>query len=188
MLLIELPGVQLQFTKAERLHATHKASMKTVVLESPVVHILASIVTHASELTNLSMQSPCMLVTSAAISNVFQSLRSIRSNRVSFSLYLSCVVVSRIRNQASRGQVKECPCRIASIACVCILESCSGSLNTFCNFGVMALQSANEFHLVRQAVCSRLLSGVLRIRILMLRQLAQSVNDGDQRTLHNCTA
>ena len=34
--------------------------------------------------------------------------------------------------------------------CVCMLESCSGpSSNTFCNFGVMALQSANESHLVR---------------------------------------
>ena len=104
MLLIELPGVHLQFTKAERLHAPHKASMKTVVLESPVVHILASIVTHASGLTNLSMQSPCMLVTSAAISNVLQSLRSARSHGVASSVYLSFVVVSPIRNQASRGQ------------------------------------------------------------------------------------
>ena len=43
----------------------------------------------------------------------------------------------------------------------------------------MALQSANEFHLVRQAFVSRVLFGVLRI--LMLRQPAQSVNDGDQR-------
>ena len=146
MLLIELPGVHLQFTKAERVHAPHRAYMKTVVLESPVVHILASIVTHASELTSLSIQPPCMLVTSAVISHVLQSLLSVRSHRLSSSLYLSLFVVSRIRNHASRGHVRVCPCRSASIACVCILESCSGSLNTFCNFGVTALHGGSSAH------------------------------------------
>ena len=42
-----------------------KASIKTVVLESPTVRTLASTVTHASDLTNLSMQSSCMRGTSA---------------------------------------------------------------------------------------------------------------------------
>ena len=73
---------------------------------------MASIVTHASEL--LSMQSPCMLVISAStlpISNVLQSLRSVRSHGVCFSLHLSLFVVSRIRNQGSQEQVKVCTCR-----------------------------------------------------------------------------
>ena len=82
LLVIELPGVHLQFTKAERLLTPHKASMKTVVLESPLVHILASIVAHVFELTKLPMQSPSTLVISAAISNVLQSRRSIPSHRV----------------------------------------------------------------------------------------------------------
>ena len=119
------------------------------------MQISASIVTHAksmSELTNLSTQSTFMLVTSAAISTVLQSPCSVPSLRAS-SLDLIFFVVSRVRNQASRGQVEACPCRSVSIARACILESCSCPCpNTFCIFSVMALQSAHEFHLVRPVV------------------------------------
>ena len=67
LLVIELPGLHLQFTKAERLLTPHKAFMKAVVLESPLVHILASIVAHVFEEENLPMQTPSTLGISAAM-------------------------------------------------------------------------------------------------------------------------
>ena len=120
-----------------------------------VVHILASIVTHAnsmSELTNLSMQSLFMLGTSAAISNVLQSLLSVFSNTASPTLCWSLFVVSRVRSQSSRGEVKACPHWSAAFASICVVEFCSAPLNTFCNFSAISLQSVNEFDLVTPSV------------------------------------
>ena len=66
----------MPFAKADGVHVVHKIFIKTVVLESPVVHILASSVAHAnymSEFTNESMQSAFMRVTSTAIQMSFQA-------------------------------------------------------------------------------------------------------------------
>jgi len=60
-------GLHLQFTKAERLLTPHKAFMKAVVLESPLVRTLASIVAHVFEEVNLPMQTPSTLGISAAM-------------------------------------------------------------------------------------------------------------------------
>ena len=71
-----------QFTKAGQLHAHHKAFLKAIVLESPVVHILAS------------MQPPGVLAISAStlpISHLLMSLRSLRFRRVCNSfVFISC--------------------------------------------------------------------------------------------------
>ena len=153
VVLIELQSMHMQLTKAEHVYATRglvkrylwfakrlsllgervlldgesRAFMKAVVLYSPTVHILASIATHAStvsEFINLSMQSPTMLAISA-IPNLLQRLRLGRYHRAC-PLRLSLVALSCVRNQASRGQVRVWLCQSERNLCVCSLESRGG--------------------------------------------------------------